>query len=183
MTRPLLILDLDETLVHADEALLARRADFVAGPYLGYVRPFFWEFLASVRPHWALAVWTSSSAAYAAAVVDHLFPDVELEFAWSCTRCTRRFDYDLGEEVWIKDLRKAARRGFPLERILIIDDSPEKLRRQYGNLLRVRPWHGDPRDTELRDVIAFLQWLLSARNFRTIEKRGWRSHATQRDPR
>lgn len=69
------------------------------------------------------------------------------------------------------------RLGFALERVLMIDDSPEKLQRNFGNHLRVRPFIGDPSDTELRDLLPFLKHLSQKSNFRIIEKRGWRSFA------
>lgn len=87
---------------------------------------------------------------YAAAVVDQLFGDMELEFVWSHDRCTQRFDYETGQRTWIKNFPKAKRRGFPLERTLAIDDSPAKLQRHCGDLVPVISWAGDLEDTELR---------------------------------
>ena len=170
----MLILDLDETLIYASETPLARQPDFVVGPYVAYVRPFFPEFLRFAREYFAIAVWTSSSDGYASAVADNLFTGVDLEFVWSRSRCTRRFDHEMFEEVWIKNLVKSKRRGFPLERTLVIDDSPEKLPRHYGNLIRVISWQGKTDDTQLRDLIPFLKWLHPAENYRRIEKRDWR---------
>ncbi len=104
MIRSLIILDLDETLIYACEKPLARQPDFVVGPHLAYIRPHFHEFLAFARHHFSIAVWTSSSGDYAVAVAGHLFRDVHLEFIWSRSRCTGRFDYDEYEQVWIKKL-------------------------------------------------------------------------------
>ena len=56
----------------------------------------------------------------------------------------------------------------------MIDDSPEKLRRQYGNLLRVSPFEGDDDDRELADILPFLDWIRTQEDFRKIEKRNWR---------
>lgn len=179
VTRSLIILDLDETLIYASETPLARQPDFIVGPYVAYIRPFFHDFRAFVRQYFAIAVWTSSSADYAALVVEHLFPEIHLAFSWSRNRCTRRFDYEVGKHAWIKNLSKAKKCGFPLERILVIDDSPAKLQRHYGNLICVRSWHGDPDDTELRDLVPFLAWLHPVENYRTVEKRDWRIKAAQ----
>ena len=46
----LLILDLDETLLHATEEPLRRGHDFLMDPYAVYLRPFLSEFLTA--PQW-----------------------------------------------------------------------------------------------------------------------------------
>ncbi len=66
-------------------------------------------------------------------------------------------------------------KGFDLRRVLIIDDSPEKLQQNFGNHLQLRPFEGQPADRELLDVLPFLKSLKECDNFRKIEKRGWRS--------
>lgn len=176
MSRPLLILDLDETLIWATEQSLDLESNFQVGPYFVYKRPAVDEFLATVGSWFDLAVWTSSSAVYAGLIVGQLVkPSADLKFLWSRARCTRRYDYEMQEEYWLKDLKKVQRVGYVLERILVVDDSPEKLQRNYGNYVRVRAFEGDQSDTELLDLLPFLQHLSTVENVRHIEKRGWRS--------
>jgi carboxy-terminal domain RNA polymerase II polypeptide A small phosphatase len=57
----------------------------------------------------------------------------------------------------------------------MVDDSPEKHTRNYGNLVRVAPFTGDPADTELASLARYLRQLATQPNVRCIEKRGWRS--------
>lgn len=176
MNRPLLILDLDETLIFATERPLAYSSDFRVGPYFVYRRPFLDQFLETVSAWYDLATWSSGSPAYVSDLVDQVFPDREaLRFAWASDRCTVRFHPELRDFYWIKDLKKVKRAGYRLERVLILDDTPSKLERQYGNLLPVRPFTGDPADTELRDVLPFLERLRTEENLRRIEKRFWRA--------
>lgn len=183
MPRPLLILDLDETLIWAFERLpgateqaLQRAADFQVGPYVVYKRPAVEEFLTTVGRWYDLAVWTSSSPDYAAEIVRQVFPNLnDLNFVWARGRCTRRYNYETQEEYWLKDLKKVCRLGYALERIVMVDDSPEKLQRHYGNYVRIRPFEGDQNDCELRDLLPFLQHLSTLDNVRHVEKRGWRS--------
>jgi RNA polymerase II subunit A small phosphatase-like protein len=85
------------------------------------------------------------------------------------------------EEIFVKDLAKVKRRGYALESVLAVDDSPEKLRRHYGNLVRVRPWEGEPTDDELRRLSEYLVELRGAANFRAIDKRGWNLRAAHPD--
>lgn len=79
--RHLLILDLDETLVHATRQALDYAPVRQIGPYAVYLRPGVREFLEHVARYFRLAVWTSSSSMYADAVVATLFEDMSvLEF-------------------------------------------------------------------------------------------------------
>lgn len=177
--RTLLILDLDETLVHATDAPLSHAHDFEVGPYVVYRRPGVDAFIRAMSAHFELAVWTSSTRLYAEPVVAELFPaDIAPGFVWSRERCTRRFDPDTHDFEWAKNLDKVKRRGYPLERVLIVDDTPKKLDRHYGNLVRVKPFEGDPSDTELFGLIEYLPTLADAANVRCIEKRYWRKART-----
>lgn len=173
--QPLLILDLDETLLHARERPLAREPDFTVPPYAVYLRPGVLEFLGHAARHFTLAVWTSSSPAYARAVTTRLFGDIEtLAFVWTSDRCTPR--RDLERDTWCasKPLRKVRRRGYDLRRVLVVDDSPEKHARNYGNLVAVRPFEGDPDDDELPHLSRYLEHLAREPDLRSIEKRAWR---------
>ncbi len=123
----------------------------------------------------SLAVWSSSSPDYVAAMAGALIPaDVTLEFQWSRSRCVHRYHAERQEAYWVKDLKKVKRRGEDLRRVLIVDDSPEKLQRNYGNAVYVRPFEGDPTDRELEQLAPYLLSLADCGDFRRIEKRGWR---------
>ncbi len=175
MKSALLILDLDETLIYATGKGLEREPDFYCSQYAVYRRPYLNHFLKAVRETYQLAVWTSSSKEYMECVLASIFPkDFQFEFTWSRERCTRVFDLEHQTEAWVKDLKKVKRKGYSLDRILIIDDTQAKLRRNYGNLLRVREWLGSEDDDELRLLVTYLETIRSAESFRRIEKRGWR---------
>jgi RNA polymerase II subunit A small phosphatase-like protein len=147
--RRLLIFDLDETLVHASALALDYPCDFEVGPYFVYLRPFARELIAFAGARFDLAVWSSSSAAYVAAIVEHVFAGVPLRFAWSVERCVQRIDAHSNSYVYIKDLRKAQQFGYPLARMTIIDDSPEKIARQPRCHLPVAPFTGARDDVAL----------------------------------
>ena len=175
MEQKLLILDLDETLVYATEEVLARPADFKVAEYFVYKRPHVDLFLAKCFEHLKVAVWTSSGSNYAAAVTDNIFADpTKLQFIWSKERCTQRFDPELRDSYWIKDLKKVKKLGYPLENILVIDDSPEKLQRNFGNHIRIKPFEGDPDDRELLYLSEYLEQIKDVSNVRTVDKRHWR---------
>jgi TFIIF-interacting CTD phosphatase-like protein len=171
----LLILDLDETLIHATTEPRDRIADFHVGEYAVYRRPGVAAFLDFALSHFEIAVWTSSTMSYAVDVVAGIFPDpTVLKFMWARERCVHRRDLETGETVWIKDLKKVKRFGYPLEQVLIVDDSAEKLTRNYGNHIGIRPFEGAPDDDELRLLASYLAGMVTCDNVRSIDKRRWR---------
>ncbi|MGB0563953.1 MAG: NIF family HAD-type phosphatase [Spirulinaceae cyanobacterium] len=172
----MLILDLDETLVFATEERLSYAPDFQLEDYAIYCRPHLNPFLAQVFEWFQVAVWSSAGTSYVQEVIDLIFPNPNaLEFVWSAKRCTQRYDAMESAFYWIKNLKKVKRRGFNLDQVLMIDDTPQKLEKNYGNLIRVRPFEGDRSDTELRDLCSFLDSLRTIDNVRKVEKRNWRN--------
>jgi NLI interacting factor-like phosphatase len=120
----LLVLDLDETLVYATERPLCSAPDFGAGPYHVYRRPHLEPFLRSCAALFDVGFWSSGSAAYVARVVPAILPaGVSPVLAWSGERCVRRFDPDTRKDYHVKDLRKLARAGYDLARVLAVDDT------------------------------------------------------------
>lgn len=170
----LLVLDLDETLVHATEECLTRAHDFLVGRYFVYRRPHLSTFLSTCFQWFHVGIWTSASIGYATEVVSHIVAEPGmLEFLWGAERCTWRRELD--REYWLKNLEKVARKDFALERVIAVDDSPEKFSRHYGNLVCVRAYEGEAEDRELPLLLRYLERLGPVENVRTIEKRGWRS--------
>jgi RNA polymerase II subunit A small phosphatase-like protein len=176
MNRRLLILDLDETPVFATKDKLARREDFRVGPYFVYRRPGLISFVEFAFNCFKVAVWTSSSWSYANETISAIFQHPEhLEFTWTRERCTRKPDPETGASYQIKDLKKVRRLGWRLEDVVVVDDSPEKLRRNYGNHILVGPFEGDAADNELRKLQDYLAWLRDVPNVRLADKRNWRA--------
>ena len=184
--RNLLILDLDETLIHASEAPLGRAADFRLFAYHVYRRPHLDHFLTAVAAHFELAVWSSASDDYVAGVVAQIFPPaLPLHFVWGRSRATQRRviseDWHAGEMSghlgYRKPLAKLKRLGWPLERVLILDDTPAKVAQNYGNAIYPRVWEGDLADEDLLLLARYLPTLAACDNVRRIEKRDWRSRA------
>ncbi len=173
-TRKLLVLDLDETLVHARETPLEHPEDFRVGPYFVYRRPHLTAFIDAVSPHFDLAVWTASGEVYAAQVIEQIFEPGLLKFVWSSKRCTTARDWTTGQYTTIKNLSKLKRQGYALEAIIAVDDTPSKYARSYGNLIAVREFIGDRADDELLHLSAYLGRLVPVANVRAVEKREWR---------
>lgn len=175
-SKPLLILDLDETLIFGSEQRLNREPDFRIGPFYLYKRPHLDQFLKSVARLYEVAIWSSASEDYVDGISHHLMPMVgPLRFVWSRARCVQRLNPETFQYDYIKDLRKVQRLGFDLNRTLIVDDTPGKVCRNYGNAIYILPFEGSDDDNELIQLEHFVRSLHSVPNFRTLEKRGWRS--------
>lgn len=185
--KTLLILDLDETLMHGSETPLEQEEAFKVLHFYIYLRPFLKTFLEGIKDDFLVAVWSSASDDYVNMVVENLFPkDYPLEFVWGRKRCTyrsKRFSKDFGRYLedyetpffYLKPLDKVKRQGYKIERILIVDDSPEKTQNNYGNAIYPSEFTGNIEDNELLYLLTYLKTLKDKTNVRGIEKRGWRT--------
>jgi TFIIF-interacting CTD phosphatase-like protein len=195
--RKLLILDLDETLIHAAETPLTRLPDFSIYNYHIYQRPYLDTFLLTCLDWFDVAVWTSSGSEYATQVVAAIFPDPQaLKFVWTSDRCSivynYHFDYIDGhypQYYSCKPLKKVKRRGYDLASVIAIDDTPKKWEKSYGNLIAVKPFEGDEtvgiaslkENRELIYLLDYLNILKHEHNIRSIEKRGWRDRVLNKE--
>ena len=188
--KPLLILDLDETLIHASATLLRPDFDFQVFDYYVYKRPGLDQFLRACAGWFELAIWSSASDDYVAEIVQHIIPpDISLAFVWGRSRCTLMVapqvdefgyyntDYPSHYE-YAKKLRKVRARGFDLKRVLIVDDTPHKVQNCYGNAIYPTPYLGEDTDNELPLLQQYLQTLATAENLRSVEKRQWQQRLT-----
>lgn len=172
--KKLLVLDLDETLIHATETMLSREADFRVGHLYVYKRPQVHKFISSVLKGYRVAVWTASDAVYAATIVSKLFPANSLEFVLSRQHCTLSHNWDTREDQWIKKVKRLKRRGYSVDSIVAVDDTASGYARSYGNLIVVQAFIGDPHDNELMLLATYLDHLVTVPNVRSVEKRNWR---------
>jgi TFIIF-interacting CTD phosphatase-like protein len=174
--KPLLILDVDETLIFGSESELDRPADFFVGPYHIYRRPYLQEFLEGVARWYELAIWSSATIDYVNAIAMSIRPiGVNWRFVWGRDRCTQRMNNESFQIDYIKDLKKVKRLGYDLDRILFIDDTPAKLARNHGNAVYVKSFTGTVDDEELQILCRFLESVRDSSAYRSMEKRGWRS--------
>jgi RNA polymerase II subunit A small phosphatase-like protein len=190
--RPLLILDLDETLIHASDEKLSTQT-FITTiidwniAYYVYKRPNLKTFLDFCFEHFDVAVWTAASKSYAEEVVPLIFGDKtsKLKFIFSGERCVKKFNPFSEYETTgfkIKDLKKVWKRRFHGKRYsrfktLIIDDTKTTFIRNYGNAINVIEWSGSLEDMELLRLIEYLKYLLETTiPWRSLEKRHWRSN-------
>ena len=179
--RMLLILDIDEALVHSDESPLDPNFDFRLFTYNVVKRPYLDEFIYCAFEYFDVAIWTAATDDYAQIMIEYLFPKYqELKFVWSRKRCLLKFDYERGDYFWIKDLKKIKKLGYNLEKVLVIEDEMRSMQRSFGNLILMKPFDGNTADDEFQLLIPYLEWISRQDNVRTIEKRFWRSFGKDR---
>lgn len=172
----LLILDLDETLLHATETPLEIPYSFTYADYFIYKRPYLEEFLKMISVDFDIAIWSSADDRYVEEIVAKMKPStVDFTFVWGRSRCTTRRDYRLDTYVHEKRLKKVKKQGYAIERMLIVDDSPEKTRDNFGNAIYINPFEGNQDDQELQLLSTYLRSLKDLPNVRSLEKRGWRN--------
>lgn len=183
----LLILDIDETLIHATNQKLEREPEFRVFHYYVYERPYLKEFLKFCNEHFRIAIWSSASDNFVSEVVKIIIPpEIELEFVWSRNKCTYSLNVSRDEDGYYnldglshysftKQFKKLRKKGYDLSRVLMIDDTPEKLANSYGNAIYVREYTGGEEDNELKLLTNYLLKLKNEENVRTIEKRFWRN--------
>jgi len=179
--KTLLVLDIDETLIFATDKELNRKADFIVFDYYVYKRPYLAQFLDEIKESFLLAIWSSASDEYVEAIAKQIIPaSIPLAFVWGNSRCTYRRNFQIDEEGYyedvshyhyIKPLKKLKRKGYKLDRILIVDDSPHKSKDNFGNAIYPKEFKGDPNDDELKYLATYLLTLKDKENIRKIEKR------------
>ena len=178
MKPKLLILDIDETLLHSTRRGLSRVHDFLLGNYYVYLRPYARELFEFCRDRFRVAIWTSSSRNYALGTMHRLLPpDYPLEFLWSRQRCVEVYREETQELEHIKDLRDVENLGYSLNQVIFVDDTPRKLQRQQQNLLRISPFLGEPNDRELLVLMEYLEHLRGYDDIRLVDKDGWQSRS------
>ena len=175
LPRPLLVLDLDETLWHGVR---------VPGGLNLLLRPHLAGFLETVSTAYDLAIWTAASEDWmreglagiqAATGFDLLGSSF---FVWHRERCTVRRDAE-GNYGLCKPARKFnarwLRAKYPRDRILVLDDQAANYACGYGHLVKLSAWHGEAEDDELRRLAPYLLAIAGEPNLRSLEKRGWHS--------
>lgn len=175
-SKVLLVLDLDETLVHSRSIPLPQRvACCRILSYHVYKRPGLDQFLAETSRYFDLAIWSAGGADYVQPLVSQLLEPLAIKpvFVWAAERCTRRYDPETQEEYFIKDFNKLARRGVNLRRALIVDNLPRNCQRNYGNAIYIKSYEGDSSDQELHRLSSYLRTLKDIDNLRAVEKRDW----------
>ncbi|KAG2198447.1 hypothetical protein INT47_004434 [Mucor saturninus] len=153
--RKCLVLDLDETLVHSSFKIIPN-PDFIVPVEIDnqyhnvYVlkRPGVDEFMRKMGEKYEIVVFTASLAKYADPVLDMLDIHKVVKHRLFRESC---FNH---KGTYVKDLSQLGRE---LASTLILDNSPASYIFHTSNAVPVSTWFNDPHDTELTDLVAFLE--------------------------
>ncbi|CAF0888915.1 unnamed protein product [Rotaria sordida] len=176
LPKKILVLDLDETLIHSHHDGLSRvvtvkptgppdfivRVEIERHPvrFFVYKRPHVDYFLETVSQWYDLVVFTASMEIYGAAVTERLDNNRNiLSRRYFRQHCTLEFG------AYSKDLAVV---NNDLSRIFILDNSPIAYRSYPLNAIPIKSWFFDPTDTCLLALLPFLDALRFCRDVRSV---------------
>ncbi|XP_029557512.1 CTD nuclear envelope phosphatase 1A isoform X2 [Salmo trutta] len=174
--RKILVLDLDETLIHSHHDGVVRPKvkpgtppDFILKVlidkypvrFLVYKRPHVDFFLEVVSQWYELVVFTASMEIYGSAVSDKLDRDF-LKRRYYRQHCT----LELGS--YFKDLSVVHN---DLSSVVILDNSPRAYRIHPNNAIPIKSWFSDPSDTALLNLLPMLDALRFTSDVRSVLSR------------
>ncbi|CDS12650.1 Putative Phosphatase PSR1 [Lichtheimia ramosa] len=153
--RKCLVLDLDETLVHSSFKVIPN-PDFIVPVEIDnqyhnvYVlkRPGVDEFMRKMGELYEIVVFTASLSKYADPVLDKLDIHKVVKHRLFRESCFNHMG------TYVKDLSQLGRE---LSQTMILDNSPASYIFHTANAVPVSTWFNDPHDTELTDLVMFLE--------------------------
>ncbi|CDW58891.1 NIF domain containing protein [Trichuris trichiura] len=161
-----LIVDLDETLVHSSfkpvknpDFIIPVEIDGVVHQVYVLKRPYVDEFLRQISDYFECILFTASLAKYADPVADLLDQWGVFRSRLFREACVfHKGNYDLN------------RLGRDLKHVIIVDNSPASYAFHPDNAVPVQSWFDDLNDTELLDLLPFLETLAKVDNVYSILK-------------
>lgn len=181
-THKLLVLDLDETLIHASSKKLNQAPDFHYQDLFVYKRPHLDDFLEECSKLFDIAIWSSAQDDYVQNVVALLKPkNIDFEFIWAQSECwlkiAKVYDKSTGmhftEYQNIKPLEKITQIGYEMKDLLIIDDSAFKVSDNPQNYLIIPAFEGNQEDDCLLVLLDFLKGVIHQDDFGKIGSVDW----------
>lgn len=181
--KKIIIFDLDETLIHATKQKLNIQEDFQYEDYYVYKRPYVDEFLVACSKLCAIAIWSSADDDYVQSISNQLINDsINLDFIWGRSECwikiAKVYDEDTGlkrkEYQNIKPLEKIRRKGFKMNNLLIIDDSPYKVKDNPDNYFIIEAFEGNQEDQVLKSLLSYLKIIITDGDFKEVNKDDWK---------
>lgn len=173
--KKVLLLDLDETLIHSDfnrecpsesyDAQISFKDDEEEFSVGIFIRKGLAQFLKEISKHFIVGIFTASVKPYADAVINHIDPNQEyIKFRLYRNNCITV------KEINIKDLR-IFKEIVKLERIVIVDNSIYSFANQLSNGILINSFFNDKEDIELLNVMSYLlTFIVNAKDVREVNE-------------
>mmetsp|Transcript_35899 Transcript_35899/g.41929 ORF Transcript_35899/g.41929 Transcript_35899/m.41929 type:complete len:301 (+) Transcript_35899:14-916(+) len=168
--KPVLVLDLDETLIHATRtrpSYPAQEITVVVGDrkrrFYVVKRPGVEEFLETLAQSYTILIYTASIYAYAETILLQLGLKRFIAEIYHREHCLR-----LTDELIIKDLSVI---GKNIDRMVLIDDAVHNMKQQPENSLLISRFEGAESDCWLATITPFLKKLALCHNFRSVSRK------------
>ena len=187
--RKLLILDLDETLIHSDLDFLLKEKNVKYDTVLYFdseeekniplpiiIRPGIYDFLDYASKNFDLVVFTASDQQYADAIINY----IERDKKYFKMRLYRNNCIFIDPGLYIKDLRIFD--SFKkLEDIIILDNSLFSFANQLNNGILITSFFDDKEDTFLYNAKEYLEFIKNEKDIREINKENFRFEEIKED--
>jgi len=161
-----LVLDLDETLIHASVTPISRPDHIVrlsdGTRFYVLKRPYLDEFLAQMSKLYELVILTAGEGEYATAVINQVDTGRHISYVLHRSHCTLPNSRKI-----IKDLSLLGR---DLKDIVFIDNLEENFAKQRDNGLKILDFYSNKADEELKKFISFLEHVSQLDDVRPIRK-------------
>ena len=150
MSKKILILDLDETLIFSVKEKLNYPESFIYNDYYVYLRPNLCWFLNNIKTHYKIGIWSVADDEYVEQIVKKIIPkDIDLEFIWSKSwMSSDSFD---GKQ-YIKKMTQVEQLGYKLDELLLIDDNEKNITINSPYSRLIKQFKGDLDDKELQKL-------------------------------
>ena len=187
--RKLLILDLDETLIHSDLDFLLKEKNVKYDTVLYFdseeekniplpiiIRPGIYDFLDYASKNFDLVVFTASDQQYADTIINY----IERDKKYFKMRLYRNNCIFIDPGLYIKDLRIFD--SFKkLEDIIILDNSLFSFANQLNNGILITSFFDDKEDTFLYNAKEYLEFIKNEKDIREVNKENFRFEEIKED--
>ena len=176
--RPLLVLDLDETLIHSSKRPLYQKHSFKVFSYFVYERPELKEFLLKMSKIYSIGIWSAAADIYVKKVVENILPNSLIpDFVWGRSKCDFIGGFNKeNNSDYLKNLHTLKKYGYSLQKILIVDDTPRVCLKNLANAIFPKAYYGEIYDQELQSLSMYLEMISLENDFTISEKKNWRKY-------
>ena len=187
--KKLLILDLDETLVHSDIDFLLKEKNINYDTVLYFdteeekniplpliIRPGLYEFLDYASQNFNLIIFTASDQQYADTIINY----IEKDKKYFKMRLYRNNCIFIDPGLYIKDLRIFISCK-KMEDIIILDNSLFSFANQLNNGILITSFFDDKDDTFLSNVKEYLEYIKNEKDIRQTNKDSFKFEEIKED--